>query len=108
MIYTGSQKSLRLKKRFLRTGINTRPEGACEGRAALGLRNALKQAKEGLFKSQIKHTISHFKLTASQLVRRSLGEGGRLSNHLTEKTFEKRYITYLQKQTEKYLNNIFN
>ena len=72
--YVYSQKSLRLKKRFLRTGINTRPEGACEGRAALGLRNALKQAKEGLFKSQIKDTISHFKLTASQLVRRSLAK----------------------------------
>ena len=58
--------------------------------------NRYKQAKEGLFKSQIKHTISHFKLTASQLVRRSLGEGGRLSNHLTENTFEKWYTLKLK------------
>ena len=47
-----------------------------------GLRNALKQAMDGLFWSQIKHTVSHYKLAVSQ----------RLSNHLTEKTFEKRYI----------------
>ena len=73
-----------------------------------GLRNALKQAMDGLFWSQIKHTVSHFKLAASRLVRRSLlvlhsfsvggGEGGRLSNHLNEKTFEKRYNNYDQEK----------